>query len=100
VSLAHVLLLAQEELGAPTPGFPPQEVLLYFVSFFASVVFVATGYQLFSVGWQSYEEKYVEGAARTIDDLFLTIPPQQLIWLSLLAAWWREPRRSCSSRTG
>ena len=49
-------------------------------------IFVFTGYLLFSVGWESYEERYVEGAERTLDDLFLTIPPQQLLWLSLLSA--------------
>ena len=49
-------------------------------------IFVFVGYLLFSVGWESYEERYVEGAERTLDDLFLTIPPQQLLWLCLLSA--------------
>jgi tight adherence protein B len=58
-------------------------VLLYITSFFGCVVFSATGWSLFSQGWESYEEKYLEGAERTLDDLFLTIPPQQLWWLRI-----------------
>ena len=84
--LLSLLLLAQEatEASLYKPGsLPPLEMALYFVSFFGSVVFVATGYSLFSTGWQSYEEQYLEGAERTLDDLFITIPPQQLLWLSI-----------------
>ena len=78
-------MLAQEMVK---PGeVPPEEVLLYITSFFGCVVFTATGWSLFSQGWESYEEKYLEGASRTLDDLFLTIPPQQLMWLSVFCAF-------------
>ncbi|MEZ0229897.1 MAG: type II secretion system F family protein [Planctomycetota bacterium] len=79
--LALFPMLAQELVK---PGeLPPEEVLLYITSFFGCVVFSATGWSLFSQGWESYEEKYLEGAERTLDDLFLTIPPQQLWWLRI-----------------
>lgn len=58
--------------------------LVYVLAFVAVFVFVFTGYLMFSAGWESYEEKYIEGAERSLDDLFLTIPPQQLLWLSIL----------------
>lgn len=85
--LLGLFLLAQDD-GLVKPGqIPPEEMLLYITSFFGCVVFTATGWSLFSQGWESYEEKYLEGASRTLDDLFLTIPPQQLMWLSVFCAF-------------
>jgi tight adherence protein B len=78
VHLLLPLLQSQE------PAIPPEEILLYLITFVGCVVFVITGWELFSSGWESYEEKYLEGATRTVDDLFLTIPPQHLLWLSVL----------------
>ncbi len=64
------------------------QLLLYSVQFLAFVgvtIFTFVGYVLFSAGWESYEERYLEGAERSLDDLFLTIPPQQLLWLTILS---------------
>lgn len=61
--------------------------LIYTLAFAGSVTAVLVTVMLFSVGWESYEEKYIQGAERTLDDLFLTIPPQQLLWLSVLAGF-------------
>jgi tight adherence protein B len=74
--LAGLFLLAQE--GSQ---LPPQEVFLYLITFLSCVIFVATGWSLFSEGWESYEEKYNLEATRQLDDLFITMPPQQLLWL-------------------
>lgn len=82
------LLLAQEIVG-PRPGqIAPEEAILYFIVFLATVIFVATGYSLFSVGWESYEEKYIQGAERSLNDLLITIPPQQLLWLSVFGLFF------------
>ena len=62
--------------------------IIYLLAFAGSVTSVLVTYMLFSAGWESYEEKYIEGAERTLDDLFLTIPPQQLLWLSILAGFF------------
>lgn len=81
--LAYTLLwLAQVDSG--------DRLLLHLVSLLAFMgvfVFVFAGYLLFSAGWESYEEKYIEGAERSLDDLFLTIPPQQLLWLTILGGF-------------
>ncbi|MEZ6188936.1 MAG: type II secretion system F family protein [Planctomycetota bacterium] len=50
-------------------------------------IFVFAGYLLFSAGWESYEERFVDGAERSVEDLFLTIPPQQLLWLRILCTF-------------
>lgn len=50
------------------------------VGFFAFV-----GVLLFSKRWETYEEKYLEKSERTLESVFLAIPPQQLIYLSFLA---------------
>jgi tight adherence protein B len=83
------LVLAQDEIVTIKPGeWPPAEISIYVITFLACVVFVITGYSLFSAGWESYEEKYIEGAERTLDDLFITIPPQQLIWLAVFGLFF------------
>ncbi len=71
-------------LAAVEDGLLP---LVYLLSFLGVSVFVLSGWLLFSAGWESYEEKYLEGAERSVEDLFLTIPPQQLLWLSILGAF-------------
>lgn len=52
----------------------------------AVALFVLIGFQLFSSGWQSYEEKYVKGASRTLDSMYLTMPIQHLVYLSFASA--------------
>jgi len=47
---------------------------------------VLIGFQLFSSGWQSYEEKYVKGAERTLDAMYLTLPIQHLVYLSFASS--------------
>lgn len=87
--LETVLTLLAQDSGVPRPGsLPPEEIFVYILAGLGTVVFVATGYSLFSVGWESYEEKYLEGAERTLDDLFITIPPQQLLWLSVFGVFF------------
>lgn len=82
--MSGLVLLAQAEGGGGSSVLLALISLLAFVGVF---VFVFVGYLMFSAGWESYEEKYLEGAERTLDDLFLTIPPQQLLWLTTLGAF-------------
>jgi len=52
----------------------------------AAGLFVLIGFQLFSSGWQSYEEKYVKGSGRTLDAMYLTMPLQHLVYLSFASS--------------
>lgn len=53
---------------------------------FLSVAFFAWfGFHLFGRGWQSYEQKYVQGAERTLEAMYLTMPRQNLLYLSFLS---------------
>ena len=52
----------------------------------AVALFVLVGYELFHSGWQSYEERYVQGAGRTLDAMYLTIPLQHLIYVSFASS--------------
>ena len=82
--LPSLALLAQQQ------GSSSDTALLILVCLMAGMgvtVFVITGYLLFSAGWESYEEQYLEGAERSLDDLFITIPPQQLMWLTVLSGF-------------
>lgn len=74
------LLLAQGVQGEL--GILP---LIYLLAFFGVFIFTFVGFLVMSEGWESYEEKYLEGAERTMDDLFLTIPAKQLLWLTVLS---------------
>jgi tight adherence protein B len=84
-----LLILAQAVEADPTApaGGGGLLAMVYLLAFLSVFTFVFLGFLLFSTGWESYEEKYLEGAERTLDDLFLTIPPQQLLWLSVLGAF-------------
>jgi len=53
-------------------------------AFLAVVLLVYSLFQVFMRGMQSYEEKYVQGASRTLDAMYLTMTPQQILYLSLL----------------
>ncbi|MBF0197531.1 MAG: type II secretion system F family protein [Planctomycetes bacterium] len=51
---------------------------------FAAIAYIChTGFDLFSKGWSSYEEGYIQGAEKTLDAMYLTIPAQHLAYLSL-----------------
>jgi tight adherence protein B len=72
------------------------EALLIAACVFISVVlFIWTGVRLFARGWAGYEERYITGAEKTLDSIYLTIPPQHVVYLSvvcfvvlgLLCAW-------------
>jgi len=52
----------------------------------AVVLFLLVGFQLFSSGWQSYEERYVQGAGRTLDAMYLTMPLQHLVYMSFASS--------------
>ncbi len=84
--MSPLLLLAQDG-AAPIEGGTSMLVIVCALAFISVFTFVYLGFLLFSEGWESYEEKYLEGAERTLDDLFLTIPPQQLLWLSVLGGF-------------
>ncbi|MBI3269999.1 MAG: type II secretion system F family protein [Planctomycetes bacterium] len=64
----------------------PQTLLAlsYTVGFVSFVAFALVGVRLFSKGWEGYESQYMEGAETTLEALYLTIPPQHLLYLSFL----------------
>ena len=62
------------------------EPVVYLLVFGAVALFVLAGIQLFGKGWETYEERYVSGASRSLEALWLTIPPQHLLYLSMASA--------------
>jgi tight adherence protein B len=72
-----VTLAALDQIANP-------HLLLVMLSVFGAVfLFVFTGIHLFASGWQSYEERYSEDAERSLDAIYLTLPPQHLVYLSV-----------------
>ncbi|NQT20811.1 MAG: type II secretion system F family protein [Planctomycetes bacterium] len=47
--------------------------------------FAIAGMGMFAKGWDGYEQRYIKGAERRLDDLYLTIPTHILIYLSVLS---------------
>lgn len=83
-------------MKALTDFFTSPDLLLIAGCVFAAVtLFVWTGVRLFARGWAGYEQRYIGGAERTLDSIYLTIPPQHVVYLSvvcfvvlgLLASW-------------
>jgi tight adherence protein B len=65
---------------------PQLWAMVTLVSLFAAVVLMTYSIvQFLSRGWKSYEEKYVVGATRTLDAMYLTMTSQQVLYLSLLS---------------
>lgn len=65
---------------------PQYWAFLTLVCLFSAVVLMTFSLLRFlSRGWKSYEEKYVVGATRTLDAMYLTMTPQQILYLSLLS---------------
>ena len=65
---------------------PQAWLALAFVTVFAGVMMLVLGIvKLLGRGFQSYEEKYVAGATRTLDAMYLTMTPQQIVSLSMLS---------------
>jgi len=54
-------------------------------AFLAVTTFVYVGLSLFTRGWESYEEHYVEGAQSTLDAMWITMPVQNVVYLSILS---------------
>ena len=62
----------------------PQLMVAMLASGGAAMLFVYIGIELFQTGWSSYDERYISGAESTMESMFLTIPVQNLIYLSAL----------------
>lgn len=60
------------------------EVVILGAVFIGVMAFAYAGIQLFSQGWESYEEKY-EDMEVSMESLLLTIPPQHLLYISMLS---------------
>ena len=63
---------------------PIIEILLPLCLLAGTAIFVYVGIELFSRGWESYEQRYVEGAERTLSAMYLSLRPQHLLYLSVL----------------
>lgn len=59
------------------------ELSILTLLFSAIAYFVYLGMTLFSKGWSGYESKYIQGAEQTLDAMYLTIPGQNILYLSL-----------------
>lgn len=59
--------------------------LIALLSGLSVVMFAMSGFLLFSKGWKTYEDNYLEGTEKTLDAMFLSMPAQNLLYLSLLS---------------
>jgi len=58
-------------------------LILVLIALFGAVfLFTWFGITLFARGWQSYEERYIQMAGRSLDAMYLTMPPQHILYLS------------------
>ena len=72
-------------LATPVTGPSLDLVVGLGALFLAVATFVFIGIRLFTTGWQSYEEKYVEGAQRSLDAIWMTMPVQNVFYLSIVS---------------
>lgn len=56
----------------------------YLIFVFGAVFFfVLAGTRLFARGWRTYEKRYVEDTEKSLDALYLSLTPHQIVYLSL-----------------
>jgi tight adherence protein B len=61
-------------------------VPMMLVAAFLAVTMMAYGlFEIMTKGLKTYEEKYVTGATRTLDAMYLTMTPSQILYLSFLS---------------
>ncbi|MBI5360180.1 MAG: type II secretion system F family protein [Planctomycetes bacterium] len=58
--------------------------MVTFVVFGAVLLFAYIMIKLFTDAWQSYENNYLKGTARGLDAMFIALPPQMILYLSVL----------------
>ncbi|MBI2195295.1 MAG: type II secretion system F family protein [Planctomycetes bacterium] len=63
----------------------PLDILLPACLLVAAALFAYVGIDLFSRGWVSYEQRYVQGLERTLAALYLTFRPEQVLYLSCVS---------------
>lgn len=59
--------------------------LSYLLAFASVTLFVVVGLRLFGKSWIAYERKYLEQTGKSLESLYLTITPQQILYLSFLS---------------
>ncbi|MCK5708568.1 MAG: type II secretion system F family protein [Candidatus Aureabacteria bacterium] len=63
-------------------------VLLIWVSLFSSVViFVYSGYRIFTQRYSEYEENFVESTSATLDEYFIFVAPQKILFIKFLLSF-------------
>ncbi len=70
--------------GGKWPALHPWAFVALIAVFAAVVLLIYSVLRFLSRGLMSYEEKYVTGATRTLDAMYLTMTPQQILYVSLL----------------
>jgi tight adherence protein B len=60
-----------------------RDLVVLLLVFSATGLFAYIGLRLFTRGWESYEKRYVESTERSLDSVYLSLSPQQIVFLSL-----------------
>ncbi len=63
--------------------FDPFMVVLLGCIIVSISLFIYSGISLFYSGWQRYEQRYAESAEPSLDAIYLTVPPQHVVYLSI-----------------
>lgn len=58
-------------------------LLIGMIAGLSVAIFVYAGFSIFAKGWQTYEDNYLEGTEKTLDAMFLSMPAQHLLYLSV-----------------
>ena len=66
-------------------------IILCFV-FISVAIFSFAGFKIFRKSYALYEERYISRAAGTLDEMFVFLPPEQILYLTFLMTFlgiWR-----------
>ncbi len=63
-----------------------RDMVVMLLVFAATGLFAYIGLRLFTRGWESYEKRYVESTEKSLDSVYLSLTPQQIVFLSLMCS--------------
>lgn len=64
----------------------PHDMIAVAASGFGVAIFCYAGFVLGRDIWKQYQQSYVDGAATTLDSMYINMPPQNIFYLGLLSA--------------
>ena len=63
------------------------EILVSVCLFFSIFIFIKAGYNILTLKYSKYEEEFVRSTSKTLDEYFIFIPPEKILFMKFLSGF-------------